>query len=88
MKGNIRQCRDINDATLAAMYALFCEQFDGASFDVFRDDLGEKTWVLLLHDDDDGLCGFSSMDLYDVDVDGHPVSVVYSGSSKDTLTCD
>ena len=81
MKGNIRQCRDIDDATLAAMFALFCEQFDGVTFDVFRSDLGDKTWVLLLHDDDDALCGFSSMDLYDVDVDGRPVSVVYSGDT-------
>ena len=38
---------------------------DGVSFDVFRGDLGDKTWVLLLHGDDGALCGFSSMDLYD-----------------------
>jgi hypothetical protein len=81
VKGNICQCRDIDDTTLAAMYALFREQFDGVSFDVFREDLGDKSWVLLLHDDDDVLCGFSSMDLYDVDVDGRAVSVVYSGDT-------
>lgn len=80
MKGEIRQCRDIDDATLGAMYDLFREQFDGVSFDVFRDDLGEKTWVLLLCDDD-ALCGFSSMDLYDLDVDGSPATVVYSGDT-------
>jgi hypothetical protein len=81
VKGNIRQCRDIDDATLAAMYALFREQFDGVTFDVFRNDLGDKTWVLLLHDEDNVLCGFSSMDLYDVEVDGRAVSVVYSGDT-------
>ncbi len=81
MKGNIRQCWDIDDATLAAMYALFREQFDGVPAEVFREDLGNKAWVLLLHDDDDALCGFSTMDLYDVDVDGRAVSVVYSGDT-------
>jgi hypothetical protein len=81
VKGDIRQCQDIDDATRGAMYALFCEQFDGVSFDVFRDDLGDKSWVLLLRDDDEELCGFSSMDLYDVDVNGRPVSVVYSGDT-------
>ena len=81
MKGNIRQCRDIDDDTLDAMYALFCKQFDGVSRDVFSRDLGDKTWVLLLRDDDDTLCGFSSMDLYDLEVDGREVSVVYSGDT-------
>lgn len=81
MKGNIRQCRDIDDATLRAMYDLFCEQFDGVSFEVFRDDLGDKAWVLLLRDDTDAVCGFSSMDLYDVEVDGRPLSIVYSGDT-------
>lgn len=81
MRGNILKCRDIDDATLAAMHALFCEQFDGVSFEVFREDLGDKTWALLLRDDAGALCAFSSMDLYDVDVDGRPVSVVYSGDT-------
>lgn len=81
MKGDIRQCRDIDDATLGVMYQLFCEQFDGVTFEVFRDDLGDKTWVLLLRDDEGGLCGFSSMDLYDVEVDGKLVSIVYSGDT-------
>jgi hypothetical protein len=81
VKGNIRPCRDIDDATLAAMHALFCEQFDGVPAEVFREDLGSKAWVLLLQDDDGALCGFSTMDLYDVDVDGRAVSVVYSGDT-------
>ena len=81
MKGNIRKCTDIDDQTLTAMHALFCEQFDGVSFDVFRDDLVAKAWVLLLRDDDGMLCGFSSMDLYEIDVEGRSVSVVYSGDT-------
>lgn len=81
MKGNIYTSAEIDGPTMAAMYALFCEQFDGISFNVFRDDLTAKAWVLLLRDDADVLCGFSSMDLYDIDVDGRTVSVVYSGDT-------
>ena len=81
MKGNIQQSRQIDEATLSAMYALFCEQFDGVTFEVFRDDLRSKAWALLLREDDDTLCGFSTMDIYDVDVDGRIVTVVYSGDT-------
>ena len=81
MKGSIHRCSDIDSETLAAMYMLFCEQFDGVSFDVFRQDLGDKTWVLLLHDDSGALCGFSSMDIYDVAVHDLEITVVYSGDT-------
>lgn len=81
MKGSIHRCGDIDGATLTSMYTLFCEQFDGVSFDVFKRDLGDKTWVLLLQDNDGTLCGFSSMDIYDVSVAGREISVVYSGDT-------
>ncbi len=81
MKGNMHRCSDIGSKTLENMYALFCEQFDGVTFDVFRSDLETKNWVLLLHDEEMTLCGFSSMDLYDVNVDGRDISVVYSGDT-------
>jgi len=63
------------------MYDLFCQQFDGVSFDVFDRDLERKNWVLLLQDEDGVLCGFSSMDIYDVEIDGQVISVVYSGDT-------
>lgn len=81
MKGKILQCDNIDESTLVGMYALFCEQFDGVSFDVFREDLADKTWVLLLRKDDQTLCGFSTMDIYDIDVQGRSVTVVYSGDT-------
>ncbi len=81
MKGNIVKRRELDKSVQASMYGLFCQQFDGVSFDVFQRDLVQKNWVLLLHDDDNALCGFSSMDIYDIEVDGKPVSVVYSGDT-------
>lgn len=81
MKGSIHRRSDIDNTTLASMYALLCEQFENVPFDIFRRDLDDKTWVLLLRNDNGKLCGFSSMDLYDVDVDGREISVVYSGDT-------
>ena len=86
MKGSIHTSADIDEPTMAAMYMLLCEQFDGVSFKVFRDDLAAKAWVLLLRDDAGALCGFSSMDLYDIDVGGRTVSVVYSGIAASSFT--
>jgi hypothetical protein len=81
VKGNIYRCSDIDSETLDSMYTLFCEQFDGVSLDVFRRDLGDKAWVLLLRDDKGTLCGFSSMDIYDVAIDDREITVVYSGDT-------
>jgi hypothetical protein len=63
------------------MHDLFCQQFDGVSFDVFDRDLERKNWVLLLQSENGVLCGFSSMDIYDVEVDGQTIAVVYSGDT-------
>lgn len=81
MNGDVIKCSAVDNDTRAAMYALFCQQFDGVSFDVFADDLDEKNWVLLLRNDDGVLCGFSSMHIYDVAVADQTISVVYSGDT-------
>lgn len=81
MKGHVVKREEIDTHVRASMYDLFCQQFDGVSFEVFRRDLEQKNWVLLLQDDVGVLCGFSSMDVYDIEVDGQLVSVVYSGDT-------
>jgi len=81
VNGNIVRRSAVDRDTRAAMYELFCQQFDGVSFDVFSDDLDEKNWVLLLHSDDGKLCGFSSMHIYDTNVADREIAVVYSGDT-------
>ena len=81
MKGNVVKREDIDLPTQALMHELFCQQFDGVSFDVFQRDLEQKNWVLLLQEESSELCGFSSMDIYDIEVDGKVKSVVYSGDT-------
>ena len=81
MKGNVVKRTEVGPDVRASMYDLFCQQFDGVSFEVFNRDLERKNWVLLLQDDDGVLCGFSSMDIYDIEVDGQVISVVYSGDT-------
>ena len=81
MKGKVVKRAETGPGVRASMYDLFCQQFDGVSFDVFNRDLERKNWVLLLQDEYGLLCGFSSMDIYDVEVDDQVISVVYSGDT-------
>ena len=81
MKGKVVKREDIGSEMRVSMHDLFCRQFDGVSFDVFNRDLEGKNWVLLLQNKGGVLCGFSSMDLYDVDIDGQTFTVVYSGDT-------
>ena len=81
MKGKVVKREEIGSEMRVSMHDLFCQQFDGVSFDVFSRDLERKNWVLLLQNEEGALCGFSSMDLYDVDVDGQTITVVYSGDT-------
>ncbi|MDH3861878.1 MAG: hypothetical protein OEU53_09255 [Gammaproteobacteria bacterium] len=81
MKGKVVRREETGSKMRVSMYDLFCQQFDGVSFDVFNRDLERKNWVLLLQNENGVLCGFSSMDIYDVEVDGQTIAVVYSGDT-------
>ncbi|WP_348917917.1 hypothetical protein [Adonisia turfae] len=65
----------------AAMYRLLKHHFSGVTPDIFSMDLAHKNWVLLIKDTMEQLKGFSTLRLYDVIVNGEPLSVVYSGDT-------
>ena len=81
MKGDIVKRDEIDDATRAAMFALFANQFSGVSETDFLRDLDEKNWVLLLRTDDGKLSGFSSLHVYRTTVGERELTVVYSGDT-------
>lgn len=63
------------------MLALLSRHFDGVESDVFEADLLGKNWVILIRDRSGVLVGFSTLDVRDEDVDGSPITVVYSGDT-------
>ena len=65
MKGKVVKRAETSPDVRASIYDLFCQQFDGVSFDVFGRDLERKNWVLLLQDDDGVLWVFSSLYIYE-----------------------
>ena len=63
------------------MHRLLDDHFAGVSAEHFEADLAEKNWVILLHDDEGTLSGFSTLLVYETSFHGEPVSVVYSGDT-------
>ena len=73
---------DLTDADIQTMFSVFCENFDGATLEIFERDLQNKNWVILLRDAATlTLQGFSTLSLYKTRYDGKPISVVYSGDT-------
>ncbi len=63
------------------MLGLIGRHFHGVTRQAFEADLEGKNWVLLLHDSQGRLVGFSTLCVYESDFDAKPVSVVYSGDT-------
>lgn len=73
---------DLTGADIQAMFSVFCENFDGATLEIFERDLQSKNWVILLRDVATlTLQGFSTLSLYETRYNGKPISVVYSGDT-------
>lgn len=80
--GQSRAVRDLDPATVAAMFDLFDEHYAGVDPARFQADLAAKDQVVLLHDPaNNTLQGFSTLAIYTADVRGRCVGVVYSGDT-------
>jgi len=73
---------DLSAKEIQAMFRVFSENFDGAALENFERDLSNKNWVILLRDaETKELEGFSTLALYETQVNNQPLSVVYSGDT-------
>jgi hypothetical protein len=64
-----------------AMYEIFARHYDCVSFDQFLMDLSEKDCVLVLHNANFEICGFSTQKVLRVSVGGKSVRAVFSGDT-------
>jgi len=64
-----------------AMYEIFARHYDCVSFDQFLMDLSEKDCVLVLHNANFEICGFSTQKVLHVSVGGKSVRAVFSGDT-------
>ena len=81
MRSRLVHREDLTDTEREAMYGLLAGSFEGLTRERFAADLAEKTWALLL-EDEEGLRGFSTLLLYESSPPGEGIStVVYSGDT-------
>lgn len=79
-QGRLVERAALSPAEERAMFALYARHFVGARRDVFRADLDDKGWVVLLEREDE-LVGFSTLARYDARLGGATVGVVCSGDT-------
>jgi hypothetical protein len=81
LRGRLVRRKDLTDAEREAMYGLLADSFEGVTRERFAADLEEKTWALLL-EDEEVLRGFSTLLLYESSPPGEETcTVVYSGDT-------
>lgn len=63
------------------MYALYERYYDASSWPLFRDDLSNKSYVLILRDENGELQGFTTLAVYERVFGGEPIRVIFSGDT-------
>lgn len=81
MNGSLVERQNLTPGMQRQMYELLCRHFRGVSTHQFDRDLQEKNWVVLLHDDEDQLVGFSTFDYYTITFEDRLLYVVFSGDT-------
>src|SRR5659263_210569 len=72
---------DLSLADRAQMLALMQQFYEGVRPETFHADLDAKGTAILILDDSDQIVGFSTLRLVTVDVDGQPVTGIFSGDT-------
>lgn len=81
LTGSVVRRDALGAETVDAMWRLFADYYRAAERAVFDRDLSEKEDVLLLHGDDGGIHGFTTMKRFDVAVHGRRLRAVFSGNT-------
>lgn len=63
------------------MFELYARYYDATNPELFRADLGDKDWVLLMHDAKGRLQGFSTLALLQTKLDGARLRALFSGDT-------
>ena len=80
MKGAMTPINDLTEQDITTMYTLMQTYYEHTDEAVFRRDLAEKDYALTLRDGGE-LVGFSTQRVLTVEVEGKPVSGVFSGDT-------
>ena len=77
----IESAAEVDDEVVGAMFGLYSRYYDGTSEQLFRHDLSEKHYVILLEDSEGVLQGFSTALVNEHEFQGERVRSYYSGDT-------
>jgi hypothetical protein len=82
LKGEALPRSDLTDQDIQNMFSIFRDYYENTTPEIFRRDLDNKNWVIILRDPESkSIQGFSTLAFYESVVKGKPVGVVYSGDT-------
>lgn len=80
MKGLVKPVSECSENEISAMYALMTEFYDNMDESVFRRDLADKDYCLVLYEEEI-LVGFTTQKVMSVTVDGRVIHGIFSGDT-------
>ncbi len=81
LTGTIARIGDLSQEARKDMFNLYAQFYGGTSEELFLNDLSDKTYAIILRDEDKVLQGFSSIKVWDDELEGEAFRVVYSGDT-------
>lgn len=81
LNGQIVQREQLTQDDINRMYELMNLHYDGINIVSFKKDLSEKDWVIILINNQNEICGFSTQKVLNFNVEGKSVRALFSGDT-------
>lgn len=81
LKGKIQPISDFTKNDITVMYRLMSEFYDDTDEQVFLRDFYDKDYCLALYHDTEGLVGFTTQKLMELEIDGRKIHGIFSGDT-------
>src|SRR5947209_46874 len=72
---------NLSHEKIDTLYQLYNQYYSGTDQSLFHNDLKNKQWVILLHDSEQQLRGFTALTLLKTEYEGKPQRILYSGDT-------
>lgn len=81
LNGKIKPVSEYTESETAVMYSLMAQFYDDTDEQVFLRDFYDKDYCLALYDDTDGLVGFTTQKVMELEIDGRLIHGIFSGDT-------
>ena len=81
IEAHLREVKYLSCEKIAQCFDVFKRHYDCVDFDRFLNDLKEKEHIIVLEDLSGHMVGFSTLTVYELEVMGRRVRIVYSGDT-------